>query len=457
MFDRRNLLLGAAVPALILALSPLHVALAAQITEVSVNAAETELTILGSGFTTGDSVTLADRPLKILTSSADKITAALPGGLPVATYLLILAPESHQASALRFDVAIGGSGQVGATGPTGPQGPTGAAGAKGATGAKGETGAVGPMGPTGTKGATGAPGATGAMGFTGATGPSGATGAKGATGARGDTGPAGATGAKGGTGVAGATGATGMRGATGTPGATGATGSAGPTGATGAKGTTGSTGAMGPSGPSGAPGATGSTGATGPSGAIGPTGATGSVTSIFGTLYASPNANPDFVQSGDTIAFDTVLSDVGLTPEANTPAPRRTNGLNEKGRKPAPFALRAKAPTVATSDVGFSVPQAGYYEVSFNVGVDPDGGTADYNVTLTGCTSGDVVFSAVSEAPPITADVICQMAASASVELSISAVTGQTETFEVIENATLSVKFLDSVSSSPGSRPLPRR
>lgn len=86
---------------------------------------------------------------------------------------------------------------VGPAGPAGAAGAPGSAGSPGAPGAAGPAGAAGAQGPPGPTGAPGAAGPPGAEGSQGPAGASGADGAAGAAGADGQPGPAGADGAAG--------------------------------------------------------------------------------------------------------------------------------------------------------------------------------------------------------------------------------------------------------------------
>ncbi len=212
------------------------------------NRAETQITIVGSGFGSVDPrVKLGAITLTVNRFNANTIVADLPDGLGAGAYLLAVENMSTHSTAV-FAAAIG---QIG---PAGPIGPAGAAGPKGATGPAGPAGTAGPQGPAGARGATGA---TGPQGLIGATGSAGPIGAKGNTGATGATGPQGATGAAGPQGLTGAAGPAGPKGDIGATGATGPQGPVGPQG---------DTGPQGPTGARGLAGLRGGTGAQGPAG-----------------------------------------------------------------------------------------------------------------------------------------------------------------------------------------------
>ncbi len=132
----------------------------------STTSTQTLLTITGSGFAAGGTVTLDGSNITgacPLNTAQGVYSCTLPAVLPPGDYRLtvLAAAVLGQGAFDVFDVTIGAQG---VTGPTGPTGPTGAMGAAGLNGLNGVTGATGPIGPTGATGATGATGSTGATG-----------------------------------------------------------------------------------------------------------------------------------------------------------------------------------------------------------------------------------------------------------------------------------------------------
>jgi hypothetical protein len=407
MLSARWLYFGVSVPTLIAGVTEPGTAQAADITEVRVSSDLTELTIFGDGFGSSSSVLLAGKSLTVQSSSSNKVTAALPSGLAPGSYQLALGTSGIE---IPFEVTIGDQGAVGPQGPAGLRGATGAAGPKGITGAAGSTGSQGPKGVTGSVGAQGIRGPAGPTGSQGATGP---VGAKGSTGS---TGPQGIQGSRG------ATGALGAPGPTGPGGVTGATGPTGHTGATGAQGATGTIGPMGASGGVGPTGPTGNTGASGPTGHTGAKGVTGpGATLIYGSLYASSNANLSAV-SDNLISFDQVGA-------------QSTSGMT----------LLAGASGASGPYGGFQVSVGGNYEVAFSI-TPVTGDANSYQVTLDGC--GLTFNSLNDEASPIAADVICDLDASADVDVNVP------EGSSVdVQQATLTVKFVETPPSTPIAHP----
>ena len=128
--------------------------------------------------------------------------------------------------------------------------------------------------------------------------PSGSPGENGAPGNNGATGPTGSVGSVGPTGPSGSVGPTGNPGPpgpTGSPGSIGPTGPAGPQGSIGTPGPTGSQGNPGSPGSTGEPGSVGPTGGTGPTGSQGPTGPAGAQGEVGPTGSPGPTG-----QIGDT-------------------------------------------------------------------------------------------------------------------------------------------------------------
>ena len=116
-------------------------------------------------------VTLGGGELAVSSHSQTTIVAALPAGLPPASYELVVVSfrkADDNGRAASFDVTIGA---------VGPQGPAGPAGAAGPQGPAGPAGATGPQGPAGPDGATGPQGPAGPAGPTGPQGPRGPAGA----------------------------------------------------------------------------------------------------------------------------------------------------------------------------------------------------------------------------------------------------------------------------------------
>jgi hypothetical protein len=123
--------------------------LAPLIVDVTVNTAQTQITINGEGFgTKTPKVLLGTTALTVVDSTNTSIQATLPGGLTAGAYLVTVQNESTHLLTL-FTAAIG---QIGPAGPTGPAGPIGP---------QGNVGPAGPVGPTGDIGPTGATGAAG--------------------------------------------------------------------------------------------------------------------------------------------------------------------------------------------------------------------------------------------------------------------------------------------------------
>ena len=127
------------------------------------------LFITGMDFGVGKTpkVTLAGGELAVSSHSQTTIVAALPAGLPPASYELVVVSfrkADDNGKAASFDVTIGAVGPQGPAGPagaTGPQGPPGTAGATGPQGPAGPEGAAGPQGPAGPPGPTGPQGPAG--------------------------------------------------------------------------------------------------------------------------------------------------------------------------------------------------------------------------------------------------------------------------------------------------------
>jgi hypothetical protein len=133
------------------------------INSVSVNQAQTQITILGSNFGTKSTpqVVLAGNHLTVTNYTSSSITANLPEGIAPGGYTLTASNGFYQQS---FDVTIGAIGLQGPKGDTGAVGPVGPVGPIGPVGPTGATGATGPTGPTGS---TGAKGDTGSQGVAG--------------------------------------------------------------------------------------------------------------------------------------------------------------------------------------------------------------------------------------------------------------------------------------------------
>lgn len=128
----------------------------------SPNAAVTQLTILGSGFSPSNTtpvVVLGTTTLTITSFTDAQIVAVLPANEPSGSYILSVTETAGGSKTTTFGVTIG------AVGPTGPQGPSGVNGAQGATGATGATGSTGPQGATGATGPTGPQGPAGPSGI----------------------------------------------------------------------------------------------------------------------------------------------------------------------------------------------------------------------------------------------------------------------------------------------------
>lgn len=195
-----------------------------EITQTEVNTGANQIVITGVNFGTAlPTVTLADGPLLVVSSSPTQIVAELPPTLPPGTYLLKVSRGNGATQRDEIDVTVGSNG---------PQGPQGDPGPPGPPGPQGEPGPVGPQGPAGPQGQTGPQGPAGPQGATGPQGPQGETGAAGATGATGPQGPAGPSGPQGATGAAGPQGATGPQGPVGPQGPAGPAGQQGPAGPT---------------------------------------------------------------------------------------------------------------------------------------------------------------------------------------------------------------------------------
>jgi hypothetical protein len=271
-----------------------------EIKQAEVNSGANQIVITGVNFGTGlPTVTLADEPLLVVSSTPTQVVANLPVNIQPGTYLLNVSRGAGATQRDEAEVTIEGAASQGPAGPQGPQGATGPQGAPGETGPQGpagpqgETGPQGPAGPQGPQGETGATGPQGPQGPQGETGPAGPQGQTGLQGPQGETGPAGPQGAtgpqgpqgevgaqgpagpQGATGAQGATGPQGAQGPQGETGATGPQGPAGPQGATGPQGPQGETGQQGPAGPAGPQGETGPQGSAGPQGAPGPQGPQG--------------------------------------------------------------------------------------------------------------------------------------------------------------------------------------
>ncbi|MGH6846820.1 MAG: hypothetical protein ACREC0_05105 [Methylocella sp.] len=124
---------------------------------VQLNAAQTQLTITGKGFTTKSKVSLAGSQI-----APPNGCIATPGTLITCTFTPALNPGDYRLAVggsgddfAVFDVAVpmaGSKGATGAAGATGPQGPQGPAGPTGATGAAGANGNAGAAGATGSPG-----------------------------------------------------------------------------------------------------------------------------------------------------------------------------------------------------------------------------------------------------------------------------------------------------------------
>ena len=226
-----------------------------EVTQTEVNNATNQITITGVNFGTSlPSVTLADQPLNVISSTPTQLVADLPAGIQPGTYLLKVSRGTGTSQKDEIDITIGGGGPEGPQGPQGPQGPAGPQGTMGAPGPQGPQGETGPQGSAGPAGPTGP---QGPQGETGATGPQGPQGPQGETGPQGAAGPQGPQGE---------TGATGPQGPQGDPGPAGAQGPQGPQGSQGLTGATGPQGSAGPQGPTGATGPQGPQGSQGPQG-----------------------------------------------------------------------------------------------------------------------------------------------------------------------------------------------
>ncbi len=137
----------------------------------STTSTSTLLTITGSGFTAGGTVTLDGSNITgacALNTAHAVYSCTLPAALPPGDYRLTVSGAAvlGQGAFDVFDVTIGAQGVTGPTGPTGPTGAMGAMGAAGLNGLNGVTGATGPIGPTGATGATGATGNFSSAGVT---------------------------------------------------------------------------------------------------------------------------------------------------------------------------------------------------------------------------------------------------------------------------------------------------
>ena len=112
-------------------------------------------------------VTLAGGELAVSSHSQTTIVAALPAGLPPASYELVVVSfrkADDNGKAASFDVTIGAVGPQGPPGPAGATGPQGSPGPVGATGPEGPAGPPGPTGPQGPQGPQGPAGPTGPQG-----------------------------------------------------------------------------------------------------------------------------------------------------------------------------------------------------------------------------------------------------------------------------------------------------
>lgn len=160
------------------------------ITEVFIDFAAGEISIVGSGFT-GSEVRLGEYPTPlplVQPVAADLVIVELPVGIDDGDYQLTLI-QGKQSD--EYDLTIG------AVGPTGPQGDSGADGADGANGTDGTNGIDGANGADGTNGIDGANGTNGNDGIDGANGANGANGSNGTDGIDGTDGATGATGPQG--------------------------------------------------------------------------------------------------------------------------------------------------------------------------------------------------------------------------------------------------------------------
>jgi hypothetical protein len=123
-------------------------------------------------------VWLGEDRLDLIRQKADELVVALPYGIALGSYELIVARSrlSNQYDSMSIALvpyAGGGNGTPGQRGPAGPSGPQGPAG---------PAGPVGPQGPAGPAGATGGVGATGTQGPAGPAGPAGPQGLSGLSG-----------------------------------------------------------------------------------------------------------------------------------------------------------------------------------------------------------------------------------------------------------------------------------
>lgn len=124
---------------------------APSVVSTSTDAALTQLTISGSGFSptnTAPLVNLGSANLSIVSFTDAQIVAALPSNEAAGSYSLTVTETGGGSKTTTFGVTIGA---VGPQGPIGPQGPAGANGVPGATR---------PQGPTGPQGAQGVAGAS---------------------------------------------------------------------------------------------------------------------------------------------------------------------------------------------------------------------------------------------------------------------------------------------------------
>jgi alpha-tubulin suppressor-like RCC1 family protein len=142
------------------------------------------LTVSGSNFGTGPTVTLGGTSLVVTSSSSSQIKATLPPGINPGSYLLIVTSGTVLTTAV-FEVTIG---SIGPQGPQGVKGDKGDAGPPGPVGPKGD---VGPQGPPGPPGAKGDPGLQGPKGDPGQKGDPGDPGLQGLPGPAGPAGPVG--------------------------------------------------------------------------------------------------------------------------------------------------------------------------------------------------------------------------------------------------------------------------
>jgi hypothetical protein len=131
---------------------PVFATSAPVVVSASPNAAITQLTIAGSGFSpsnTTPTVVLGIDTLSIVSFSDTQIIAAILVSEPTGSYLLSVTETQSGSKTTTFGVTIGAVGPTGPQGPQGVQGVQGPAGPQGTTGATGDVGPQGPIGPTG--------------------------------------------------------------------------------------------------------------------------------------------------------------------------------------------------------------------------------------------------------------------------------------------------------------------